>query len=71
MELAVRYTVNGNFVKGVAEGDGGKGIPRKGEGHSVRGQGGEEDATDATEAHRAGKIGGGFFSNPEGFDSIA
>ena len=27
MELAVRYTVNGDFVKRVTEGDSGKGIP--------------------------------------------
>jgi len=71
VELAIRHSVNGNFCKGVAEGDGGKWIPGEGERHSVRGQGGEEKAADATEVHRAGKIGRGFFTNPEGFNSVA
>ena len=71
MELAIRHPMDGDFVKGVAEGDGGKRIPGKGERHSVRGQGGEEKAADAAEVHRAGKIGRGFFTNPEGFNSVA
>ena len=71
MKLAVCHPVNGNFGKRVAESDGGKRIPRKGEGHSVRGKGGEEEAADATEVHHAGKIGRGFFTDPESFDSVA
>ena len=42
VELAIRHPMDGYFVKGVAEGDGGKRIPGKGERHSVSGQGGEE-----------------------------
>ena len=71
VELAIRHPMNGDFVKRVAEGNGGKRIPRKGERHSVRGQGGEEKAADAAEVHRARKISWGFFTNPEGFNSVA
>lgn len=70
VELAVRDSMNGDFSKRVAEGNGGKRIPRKGERHSVRGQGGEEKAANATNMHRARKIGWGFFARPEGFDSV-
>ena len=37
VELAVRHPMNGDFVKRVAEGNGGKRTPREGERHSVRG----------------------------------
>ena len=37
MKLAIRHPMNGDFVKRVAEGDGGKRIPGEGERHSVRG----------------------------------
>ena len=71
VELAIRDPMNGDFGKRVAEGDGGKRIPREGERHSVRGQGGEKKAADTTEVHRAGEIGRGFFKNPKGFNSVA
>ena len=71
MELTVRHSMNRDFVKGVAEGNGGKWIPGEGERHSVRGQGGEEKAADATKMHCAGKVGRGFFTGPEGFNSVA
>ena len=37
VELAVRDPMDGNFVKGMAESNGGKRIPGEGERHSVRG----------------------------------
>ncbi len=71
VKLAVRDPVNGDFIKRVAEGDGGKRIPGEGEGHSVRGQGGEKKAANTPMVHRPGEIGRGFFTNPEGFNSVA
>ena len=52
VELAIGDPMGGDFVEGVAKGDGGKRVPLKSDFGAVLGQGGEKDAENAAVAHK-------------------
>ena len=73
VELAVGDPMGGDFVEGVAEGDGGKGVPLKSDFGAVLGQGGEKDAENAAVAHKFREFGAiiFFFAHPINLHSVA
>ena len=73
MKLAIGDPMGGDFVEGVAKGDGGKGAPPQSEFGAVLGQGGEKEAENATVAHKLREFGAiiFFFAHPVHLHSVA